>query len=135
MPDQIMAAHTLTKRERLCSMKLTDRLFNGAGSHSMATFPLRVVWMEKEREGCESPVQMLVSVSKRHFKRAVKRNRVKRQLREAYRMTKHSLYEKLEHTPQRVIIMAFIWLSDELYSSEEVTSRMSKLIQRLTEKL
>ena len=130
-----MAAHTLRKRERLCSMKLTDRLFNGAGSHSMAAFPIRVVWMEKERDGQEAPVQILVSVSKRHFKRAVKRNRVKRQLREAYRFSKQPLYDKLEQTPQRAVVMAFIWLSDELYSSTAVANCMKTLIQRLTEKL
>ena len=130
-----MATQTLSKRERLCSMKLTDRLFNGAGSHSAAAFPLRIVWMEKERDGQEAPVQILVSVSKRHFKRAVKRNRVKRQIREAYRLTKQPLYDKLEQDSQRVIVMAFIWLADSLYSSAEVVNRMERLIQRITEKL
>ncbi|MBR1546070.1 MAG: ribonuclease P protein component [Prevotella sp.] len=130
-----MVANTLKKRERLCSMKLIDRLFNGAGSHSMAVFPIRVVWMEKERDEHESHVQILVSVSKRHFKQAVKRNRVKRQVREAYRQAKSALCTQLEQTPHRAVLIAFIWLSDELYSSAEVTSRMEKLIQRITERL
>ncbi len=130
-----MAAHTLTKRERLCSRKLTDRLFNGAGSHSMAAFPIRVVWMEEECEAQGSPVQVLFSVSKRHFKHAVKRNRVKRQLRETYRLAKQPIYDKLEETPGRTVKMAFIWLADELYSSAELTQRMEKLIQRMVEKL
>ena len=130
-----MAAHTLGKRERLCSKKLTDRLFNGAGSRSMAAFPIRVVWMEKESDGQEPPVQILVSVSKRHFKHAVKRNRVKRQLREAYRKEKQLLYDKLEATPQRSVIMAFIWLANDLYPSAEVEDRMRKLLQRMAEKL
>ena len=130
-----MAAHTLTKRERLCSMKLTDRLFNGAGSHSMVAFPLRVVWMEKEREAQESPVQVLFSVSKRHFKHAVKRNRVKRQLREAYRLAKQPIFDKLEETPGRAVNMAFIWLADDLYSSAEVADKMGKLILRMVERL
>ena len=130
-----MPAHTLKKRERLCSMKLTDRLFNGASSHSMVAFPIRVVWMEKEREAQESSVQVLFSVSKRHFKHAVRRNRVKRQLRETYRHAKQPLYEKLDKTPERAVNMAFIWLADELYSSAEVADRMGKLIQRIVEKL
>lgn len=130
-----MATHTLKKRERLCSMKLTNRLFNGAGSHSMAAFPVRIVWMEKEREEHESPIQILVSVSKRHFKRAVKRNRVKRQLREAYRLSKQMLYDKLEQSPQRAVIIAFIWLSDEVSSTTEVIRCTETLMKRLTEKL
>ena len=127
--------HTLSKQERLCGMKLTDRLFNGAGSQSMAAFPLRVVWMEIERETQAPPVQILVSVSKRHFKHAVKRNRVKRQLREAYRSAKQPLFEKLEETPQRAVAMAVIWLSNDLYPSSKVAECMRILIQRLVEKL
>ncbi len=130
-----MAAYSFHKRERLCSMKLTDRLFNGAGSLSMAAFPIRMVWIEKEREAQEPPVQIMVSVSKSHFKHAVKRNRVKRQLREAYRLAKLPLMEKIEKTPQRTLLIAFIWLADELYSSAAVASRMEQLLLRLMEKL
>lgn len=101
----------------------------------MAAFPIRVVWAEQERSEQESAVQVMMSVSKRHFKRAVKRNRVKRQLREAYRLAKQPLFDKLEETPQRALIVAFIWLSDELFSSAEVAERMGKLIQRMVEKL
>ena len=75
------------------------------------------------------------SVSKRHFKRAVKRNRVKRQLREAYRLSKQLLYDKLEQVPQRAVVIAFIWLSDELYSTAEVIRCIEILMKRLTEKL
>ena len=88
-----MAAHTLTKRERLCSLKLANQLFSEAGSHSMVAYPVRVVWMEKEREEQEPPV------------------------------------------PQHAVHMAFIWLSDDLYSSAEVADRMEKMIQRLAERL
>ena len=130
-----MATHTLSKRERVCSMRLTDRLFGGAGSQSMAAFPIRVVWIEQERGEHEPPVQILVSVSKRHFKRAVKRNRVKRQLREAYRLAKQPLCEKLEATPQRAVVMAFIWLADDLYPSQQVADRMQMLLRRVEEKI
>ena len=44
-------ALTLSKEERISSRKLIDKLFNGGQSHSMAVFPLRLVYMEKEREG------------------------------------------------------------------------------------
>lgn len=102
----------------------------------MAAFPIRVVWMEIERnDEQELPVQILVSVSKRHFKRAIKRNRVKRQLREAYRVAKQPLYDQLAAIPQRALVIAFIWLADDLYPSQEIAERMRKLIGRIVEKL
>ena len=73
--------NTLRKSERLDKKKVIEKMFAG-GSRSFSVFPLRVVYLPVEE--LEAPVSILVSVSKRRFKRAVKRNRVKRQIREAY---------------------------------------------------
>lgn len=76
----------LRKGERLCSKKLIDTLFGTGGSHAMTAFPLKAVYRlidcksetsAPEETVMESNVQVLVSVPKKHFKRAVKRNRVK----------------------------------------------------------
>ena len=69
---------TLAKAERINSKKQVDRLFRGGGSRAMSAFPVRMVYATQERsEDCREPkVQMMVSVPKRHFKRAVKRNRL-----------------------------------------------------------
>ena len=71
--------NTLHKSERLDKKKVIDKMFSG-GARSFSVFPLRVVYLPVEE--LEAPVSILVSVSKRRFKRAVKRNRVKRQIRE-----------------------------------------------------
>ena len=126
-------ALTLGKEERITSRKLIDMLFNGGQSHSMAAFPLRLVFLEKEREGACPPAQMLVSVPKRCFKRAVKRNRVKRQVREAFRHQKHLIGDVLP--ADRQLALAFIWLDDRLYDSAEVEQRVVSLLERLAEKM
>ena len=81
----------------------------------MAAYPLRAVYMKKVRARDDAPVQVLVSVPKKHFKHAVDRNRIKRQVREAFRQHKQLLYEALAEQEQ--LLLAFIWLSDEHYSS------------------
>ena len=87
--------------------------------------------MEKKREEGEEPVQILVSVSKRHFKRAVKRNRVKRQIREAYRHHKQILVDKV---PQgTALAIAFIWLADELLDSRQVDRSVKRLLEKVAE--
>lgn len=126
---------TFRKEERICSRKLLDALFRGGGSHSMAVFPLRVVYMETDRVGNEPQAQMLVSVPKRHFKRAVKRNRVKRQVREAYRLHKGVVLDRMSGHPGRKAAMAFIWLDDRLHDSSEVGKSVERLLRRISEKL
>jgi ribonuclease P protein component len=79
------------------------------------------------------PVQVLVSVSKRHFKHAVDRNRVKRQVREAYRHHKQILTENVQQ--EQTLAIAFIWLADELYESATVEKSVRKLLGKAAERL
>lgn len=129
------APTTFGKNERMVSRRLMEQLFGGGKSRSMAGFPLRMVYMPVERGAYDAPAQVLVSVSKRHFKRAVKRNRVKRQIREAYRHNKHLLTDALLPTPDRALALAFIWQADKLYDTADVEQTMKTLLERLAEKL
>ena len=125
--------YALGKSERLCSKKLIERLFAG-GNKSFPAFPMRVVYMPlgAEEEGAE--VSILISVPKKRFKRAVKRNLVKRQVREAYRRNKYILLDALRQSeyPEK-LVLAFIWLDSRLYSSDEVEHKMKKLLYHIAE--
>lgn len=126
-------SHTFSKAERLCSKKLIERLFGGEGK-SFPAFPLRVVYMPLTEEEMAADVSILVSVPKKRFKRAVKRNRVKRQVREAYRRNKHILTEALaaqEGAPR--MALAFIWLDGKLHPSVEVELKVKKLLHHIAE--
>lgn len=123
--------NTLHKSERLDKKKVIEKLFAG-GSRSFSVFPLRVVYLPVEE--LEAPASILVSVSKRRFKRAVKRNRVKRQIREAYRLNKHGLLDVLADKQCRLAI-AFIYLSDQLVESSLIAERMKTALARITEKV
>ena len=123
------------------SRKLIDRLFVGGGSKSMSCFPLRLVFMvlDHNDEALENKgshvdmadVQMMISVPKRCFKHAVDRNRVKRQVREAYRRHR-DLYELPEG---EYLAMAFIWLDHQHHETAEVEDKVVNLLRRLGEKL
>ena len=80
----------LGKEERICSRMLIEKLFKGENARSLMAFPLRAVFMTEPRteDGNVPFVRILVSVPKRNFKHAVDRNRIKRQVREAYRKNK-----------------------------------------------
>lgn len=129
--------YTFSKNERLCSVKRIDRLFQGGGSKAMSAFPLRMVYVPIDKEnGGEPCAQILVSVSKRHFHHAVDRNRVKRQVREAYRLNKHVVWQVMQqYMPQKQLLIAFIYLDDHHHSSQTIHNKMVSLLNRLAERL
>lgn len=124
--------NTFKKSERLCSRILMDRLFQG-DSHSISAYPLRAVFLPvgtNEQKG----VSVLISVPKKRFHDAVDRNRVKRQLREAYRKHKHSLAEQMTAREQGLLI-AFIYVSAQIESTAYIEKRMTRLLEKIGEAL
>lgn len=126
--------YTLSKEERLCSKAMIERLFSGSGSRSFPAFPLRVVYMEVDSSVQTADASILISVSKKRFKRAVKRNLVKRQIREAYRRHKHLLLDGLQ-ADEKKMILAFIWLDNEVHPSDMIERKMRKILTYIAESL
>lgn len=128
--------NTLCKEERLHGRDAVEKLFKDAGSRSMVAFPVRVVYVlaPPQTDTCVN-TRMLVSVPKRQFKRAVKRNRVKRQVREAYRKHKHGLIEAVSRIGEQHLSLAFVWLDSKLYDTNVVEKKVEKLLLRIEEKL
>ena len=129
-----MTGNTLSKNERLCSLTAIEELFGSSSHRSMTVFPLRAVYVCRKRFADEEVLQLLVSVPKKCFKRAVKRNRVKRQVREAFRLNKPLLLDRLAERGETMDV-AFIWLDDSLHDSEEVGRKVEKLLHRMGERL
>lgn len=129
----------LSKWERICGRTLLEKLFTGGKSKSFSVFPLRVIYLLTDQPDGDLqhvvPVKMMVSVSKRHFKRAVKRNRVKRQVREAYRQNKEIVVSSMADSPNRQLLLGFIWMSDELHDTDTVERSMQVLLKRVADKL
>lgn len=126
---------TFGKQEKLCAKRAIDRLFVGGNSRSVVAFPIRLVYMPVEREQDESLLKVLVTVSKKHFKHAVDRNRTKRLLREAWRLHRNEILQLLRLKQTGGLDVALIWLDDKLWTAKDVDNRMSLLLKRLSDKL
>ena len=81
-------------------------------------------------EETANPLQAGVTVSSRNFKKAVQRNRVKRILREAYRLQKNELRDKLK-LQQRSMAVFFVYTGNELPQYEFVFEKTGKVLNRL----
>ncbi len=123
--------HTLSKSERMSQKSLIDNLFSG-GNKSFSSFPLRVVYKELETDKDIPPAMVLISVPKKNIKRAVMRNRVKRQVREAYRKYKYLLLDELE-AKEKHLLVAFIWIHHDLNNSTVVDQTVKNLLLHITE--
>jgi len=122
----IAIRHTLGKDERLKSRKLIEQLFKGGNSFSIA--PLRILYSVAALT--PTPLQAGFSVSSKKFKRAVDRNRIKRLLREAYRLQKHPLQLLLKENNKHLILF-FIYTGRELPEYTLIYEKMGTAIQRI----
>jgi ribonuclease P protein component, eubacterial len=120
---------TLSKNERLSWKRYIDLLFEKG--QSFIAFPLRVIFYTTEEE---MPAQssILISVSKKRLKRAVKRNKIKRQVREAYRLQKNDLLPLLNEKKTNLLI-AFLYIDKEIHEHSVIEKAMAKTIKRLNE--
>ena len=109
--------------ERLKGKKQIERLFTSG--HSVGAFPLRVVYMESE-----STHKIGVSVSKKHFKSAVDRNRIKRILRVA---VKDQFCEVLEGLNLKYALMV-LYVGKEMPNTPDLKSQFQSLIKRFNKK-
>ncbi len=115
-----MTDETLTKQERLCGKKAVEALFGQGKSGVRGCLRYRYL----QRETADLPSRILVSVPKRNFKRAVKRNLLKRRIREAYRRQKALL------GPGKDIL--FVYLPREVLPYDTIYADMTTLLSALS---
>lgn len=126
-----MEGFTLKKEERLCSQKIIGEMFTSG--ESFLSYPIKVVFQKTELPG-SFPVQAAFTVSKRNFKRAVKRNLLKRRMREAYRLNKPDFYPEIAEKELQIAIM-FVYIGKDIIEYPVIEKAMISALKKTLAKV
>ena len=119
---------TFSKNERLCSKVLIDKLVEKGRSFN--SFPFRVKWLEITDS--PAPVQIVISIPKRNFKRSVDRNKLKRQIKEVYRKEKQKIYNTLEN---KNFLLMLVYTSKNKMEFKELEGKVIDTLQHFSKEV
>lgn len=122
---------SLSKSERLKSKKSIESLFKSGDS--FYKFPLKLVYQTTELRS-DVPAKAAFSVPKKNIKTAVKRNLIRRRIKEAYRLNKSPLLKQLT-TQEKSLICMFIFVGKEVSTYQEIEQAVKYVINKMEKKL
>lgn len=120
--------YSFHKNERLCNKRQIEKLY--ASKCRMMVYPLSIHWIVVDGSSQSSRLQVLIVAPKKKLHHAVDRNRMKRLMRECYRIRKHTLLQILQKT-NRDMLLAINYMHSELTDSEYLGKRFDKLFDAL----
>lgn len=119
---------TFKKDERLHGKKNIERLFSEGQTFYVG--PIKVYWIERDYAG-EYPIRVLIAVSKRTIRHAVRRNLLKRRMREAYRINKCNFYNFLTSRGKQYDL-GIVYIGRDLMQYHDIEKRIIQILKRLS---
>ncbi|MDX9891280.1 MAG: ribonuclease P protein component [Bacteroidales bacterium] len=123
---------TFSKSERICSNKIIKDLF--AHNNSIFSYPFKCYFKIESSDNQKNEVKIVVSVSKKIFKRAVDRNLIKRRSKEAYRLHKQNLLNAINGSENKKISILFVYIGKEILDYLPIERGVCSLLEMISKK-
>ena len=114
---------SFSKSERISEKKIIENLFSSGKKFCVYPFDVRFL---SQDENFDSISKVLITVSSSKIKSAVKRNLLKRRIKESYRINKNIIYNKL-------LMIAFVYVSEEIFTFSVIDKAIKKILKKLSE--
>ena len=114
---------SFSKSERISEKKIIDSIFGSGKKFSVYPFDVRFL---NQDENSDSISKVLITVSSSKIKSAVKRNLLKRRIKESYRINKNIISNKL-------LMIAFVYVSEEIFTFSVIDKAIKKVLKKLSE--
>lgn len=124
-----MSSNSFSKNERLCHKDSIDLIFEQG--NTLSNYPIKLRWIETNEQ--TFPLQTLISVPKRRIPKACDRIRIKRLIREAFRLNKHLLIDQLTKK-NTCLNLAIIYSENKVLTFGEIHDKICLTLQRLSQK-
>lgn len=121
--------NTFKKEERLCSKKNLDLLFKNGSSFLLYPFRVTHIFVAERQQ---YPVQVVINVAKKRFKRAVDRNLIKRRTREAYRTQKQQLLYPALIDYHELLLLSVQYIGNDISDYTVFEKKMALVFKKLT---
>lgn len=129
-----MPGHTFHKYERLKSRKDIGKIFQEG--QSFISYPLKISWVERDQPTIPNfPVQFALSVPKRRFSKASQRNRIRRRIREAYRLNKYQINQTLDGEDKPFFALMVVYIGKEELPYDVIFDATQKWIKKFLKKI
>lgn len=120
--------NTFNKEERLCSRKLLDLLFKNGSSFLLYPYRISYLFVSAEHQ---FPVQVVINVAKKRYKKAVDRNLIKRRSREAYRLQKEEELYTLLPARQELLLLSLQFVGKKIYDFSFLEKKLVVALKKL----